>query len=139
MLELYHGRQVSVWKLRCLLKVGIQVNLDDAVADGSLELLLGAAGATVEDQEQRLRIGGTNLPFGVRLVLAQELGVQLDVSGLVHAVDIAEACGNREVGRNGGQGSVDIVDIFGLGVERVVVDASIVDSVLLTTGNANFL
>lgn len=68
------------------------------MADGSLELLFGAAGAAVKDQEQWLRLGGTDLLFGERLVLAEELGVQLDVSGLVHAVNIAEACSNGEVG-----------------------------------------
>jgi hypothetical protein len=125
--------QVSV------LKVSVQVDLDDTVTNGGCELLLAAARTTVEHQEQRLLLLRADLLLGVGLVLAQELGVQLDVAGLVDTVDVPEASGDGEVGGNTDKGLVDIVDVLGLGVERVVVDAGVVDTVFLTTGDADLL
>ena len=65
--------------------------------------------------------------------------MQLDVAGLVDTVHVAEAGGNGEVGADLGQRSPDLVDIFGLGVEGVVVDVFIVYTVLLSTSDTNFL
>lgn len=75
----------------------------------------------------------------MRLVLAEELRVQLDVSGLVHAVDVAEAGGDAEVGRYGAEGVVDVQDVFGLGVEGVVIDVFVVNTVFFAAGDADFL
>ena len=80
------------------LEVSVQVDLDDTVGDGGGVLLLGGARATVEDEEERLLLRSTNLLLGVGLVLAEELGVEFDVAGLVDTMDIAEASGNGEVG-----------------------------------------
>jgi len=65
--------------------------------------------------------------------------MQFNVSGLVHTMDISESRGNRKVGRNGRKSFVNFIDIFGLGVKGAVVDTSVVNTVLLTSGNTNFL
>lgn len=93
----------------------------------------------MENQEEGLVLGTLNLLLGVGLVLTQQLGVKLDVARLVDTVDVTETSGNREVGGDRGEGGVDIVDILGLGVERVVVDASVVNTILLTTSDTNLL
>jgi len=122
-----------------VLQVSVQVDLDDTVANGLLELLLGGSGATVEDKEDGLVLLGLGLLLDVSLVLAEELRVQLDVAGLVDTVDVSEAGGNGEVGADGGKSLVDLVNIFGLGVEGVVVNVFVVDAVLLSTGDTDFL
>ena len=109
------------------------------MADGGDELLLGGAGTTVEDEEEGLLLGGANLLLGEGLVLAKELGVELDVTGLVDTVDVSETGGDREVGRDGGKRGVNLVDVLGLGVEGVVVDVGVVDTILLTTSDSNLL
>ena len=121
------------------LHVGVEVDLDDTVADGLLVLVLGGARATVEDEEDGLVGLGAGLLLHVLLVLLQKLGVQTDVAGLVDTVDITETSGNGEVGADGGEGLVDGQDVFRLGVQRVVVDALVVDAVFLTTGDTDFL
>lgn len=120
------------------LHVGVHVDLDDTVADGIEVLLLRGAGAAVEDEENGLLLLGADGSLDVLLVLAEELGVQLDIAGLVDTVDIAEAGGNGEVWGDGRKGVVDVEDILGLGVERGVVDVLIVDTVLLATSDADF-
>lgn len=122
-----------------VLHVGVEVDLDDTVADGLLVLLLGGAGTAVEDEEDGLVLVGLDLLLDVGLVLGQQLRVQADVAGLVDTVDVAEASGNREVGADGGQGLVDGQDVLGLGVEGVVVDVLVVDAVLLATGDTDLL
>lgn len=121
------------------LHVSVDVDLDDTVADGLLELLLGRAGTTVEDEEDGLVGGRTSLLLYVLLVLGEELGVELDVAGLVDTVDVTEASGNGEVGADGGEGVLDGQDVLGLGVEGVVVNILVVDTVLLTTGDTDLL
>lgn len=119
------------------LKVGIKVDLDNTVGDGNVELLLAGTGTTVEDQEQGLVLRSVDLLLGVGLVLAQKLGVELDVTRLVDTVNVAESSGNGEVGGDRGESGVDIVDVLRLGVERVVVNSGVVDTILLTTGDTD--
>jgi hypothetical protein len=121
------------------LHVGVKVDLDDTVANGLLVFLLGGAGATVEDEEDRLVLLGAGLLLDVGLVLGEEFGVEADIAGLVDTVNIAETSSNGEVGGDGGESVVDGEDVLGLGVEGVVVDVLVVDTVLLTTSNTNFL
>jgi hypothetical protein len=54
-------------------------------------------------------------------------------------VDITETSGNGEVGGDGGEGLVDGQDVLGLGVQGVVVDVLVVDTVLLTTSDTDLL
>lgn len=94
-----------------VLQVGVEVDFDDAVADGLLVFLLGGAGAAVEDEEDGLFFRGGGLVFDVFLVwegnkgvscggflggfggltLSEELRVETDVSGLIDTMDVAEA------------------------------------------------
>jgi hypothetical protein len=109
------------------------------VVDGSQVLVLLGAGTTVEDEEDGLLGLGLELLADVDLVLAQELGVQLYVARLVDTVDVAEAGGDGEVRGDGGEGLVDVPDVLGLGVEGVVVNVLVVDTVLLTASDTDFL
>lgn len=119
------------------LSVGVNVHLDDAVLDSSLDLVLGGTGTTMEDEEEGLLFLATELPFGVGLMLVEQLGVEADVSGLVHAVNVAEGGGDGEVGGDGRESGVDVPNVLGLGVEARIVDVGIVDTVLLAAGDAN--
>ena len=122
-----------------VLHVSVDVNLDDTVADGLLELLLGGARAAVEDEEDGLVGGRTGLLLDVLLVLGEKLGVELNVTGLVDTVNVTEASGNGEVGADGSESILDGQDVLGLGVERVVVNILVVNTVLLTTGDTDLL
>lgn len=122
-----------------VLHVGVEVDLDNTVANGLLVLVLGGAGAAVEDEEDGLVLLGADLLLHVLLVLGEELRVQTHVAGLVHAVDVAESSRDGEVRAHGGEGLVDGQDVLGLGVERVVVNALVADAVFLATGNTDFL
>ena len=73
------------------------------------------------------------------MVLAEKLWVELDVTRLVDTVDVTEASGNGEEGGNWGESLVDGKDIFWLGVERVVVDISVIDTIFLTTSDTDLL
>lgn len=122
-----------------VLHVSVDIDLDDTVADGLLVLRLGGTGATVEDEVDGLVRLGAQLLLDVLLVLGEQLGVQTDVTGFVDTVDIAEASGNGEVRADGGEGLLDGQDVLGLGVEGVVVNILVVDTVLLTTGDTDLL
>jgi hypothetical protein len=122
-----------------ILQVGIKVDLDDTIGDGIQVLLLGRSRSTVEDEEDGLVLLGSDGVLDVLLVLGQELGVQLDVAGLVDTVNVTEAGSDGEVWRDGGEGLVDGKDILGLGVQRVVVHILVVDTIFLTTSDTNLL
>ena len=119
------------------LHVGVDVDLDDSVGDGVLELLLGGAGTTVEDKSDGLVVLEALLLLNVLLVLLEELGAELDVARLVDTVDVTEASGDGEVGGDGVKGLVDLVDVLGLSVEGVVVNGLVVNAVLLATGDTD--
>jgi hypothetical protein len=122
-----------------VLQIGVKVDLDNTVADGVEVLLLAGSRATVEDEEDRLVGLGALLLLDVLLVLVEQLGVQLDIARLVNTVDVTEASSDGEVGRDLGEGGPDLVDVLGLGVERVIVNVLVVDAVFLTTSDADFL
>ena len=122
-----------------VLEVSVEVDLDDTMADGGEVLLLGGAGSSVEDKEQGLVLGALDLVLGVGLVGAEKLGVELDVSGLVNTVHVTEAGSDGEVGGDGSERLVDIVDVLGLGVEGGIVDISVVNTILLTSSDSDLL
>jgi hypothetical protein len=93
----------------------------------------------VEDEEDGLVGGRAGLLLDVLLVLGEKLGVELDVTRLVDTVAVTEAGGNGEVGADGGEGVADGKDVLGLGVEGVVVNRLVVDTILLTTGDTDLL
>lgn len=119
------------------LAVSVNVHLDTAVLDSGSDLLLGGARATVEDEEDGAVIVALELVLDESLVLGKELRVKLDVARLVDTVDIAEGSSDGEHGRDGREGAVDVPNVLGLSVERVVVNRLVVDTVLLTTGDTN--
>lgn len=92
----------------------------------------------MEDEEDGLVILGASLLLDVLLVLGKETGLELDVAGLVDTVDVTEASGDGEEGRDLGESLEDLVDVLGLGVERVVVNVLVVDTILLTTSDTDF-
>ena len=122
-----------------VLHVSVDVDLDDTIADGLLVLCLRRARATMEDEENGLVGLRAELLLDVLLVLGEELGVKADVAGLVDTVDVTETSGNGEVGADRGQGVANGQDVLGLGVEGVVVNILVVDTVLLTTGDTYLL
>lgn len=108
----------------CVLKVSVEVDFDDTVGDGFLEVLDAGAGSSVEDEEDGLVVLGLLLLLDVLLVLLEEFGAELDVAWLVDSVDVSETGGDGEVWRDWGEGLVDVVDVLGLSVaksERVSV------------------
>jgi hypothetical protein len=121
----------------CVLKIGVEVDLDDTIADGVQEVLLAGTGSSVEDEEDGLLVLSLLLLLDVLLVLLEELRSELDVSGLVHTVDVTETGRNREVRRDRRQTLVDVVDVLRLGVETVVVDILVVHTVFLTTSDTD--
>jgi hypothetical protein len=93
----------------------------------------------VEDQEDWLVLLSSNSILDILLVLSEELWVKLDISWLVNTVDVTKTGSDGEVWRDGRKSLVDGKDILRLGVERVVVDILVVDTVFLTTSNTNLL
>jgi hypothetical protein len=93
----------------------------------------------VEDQEDRFVLLCSDSVLYVLLVLSEKLGVKFNVTGLVHAVDVSESGSDGEIWRDGGKRIVNGKDVLGLGVKRVIINILIIDTILLTTSNANFL
>jgi hypothetical protein len=117
------------------LGVGVDVHLDDAVADGLADFLLGGAGAAVEHEVQG--VGRHAVLVGdVGLRIAQDGRGQLDVARLVDAVDVAEGGGDGEVRADLAQFLVGVGDVGRLGVQRGVVHAAVVHAVLFAAGHA---
>lgn len=137
-------------------QTSIHVHLDDAMVNGGLDFLLGRARATVENKvaeydrsfryhlekktchPQRLLNLAATLLFRICLVLGKKLGVQSDISGFVNAVHITERSRYAKVGTDCRQRSVYVVNVLRLGVQAVVVDAGIVDTVFLTARDTDF-
>ena len=90
----------------------------------------------MEDEEDGLFSEAEDL-LDMGLVAAQTLGAELDVAGLVDTVDVAEAGSDGEVGRDLAEILDDVLDILGLGVEGVVINVLVVDTILLATSDTN--
>jgi hypothetical protein len=57
------------------LEIGIEIDLDDAIADCISILFLGRTGASMEDEEDGLLLFAADLSLDVGLVLAKEFGM----------------------------------------------------------------
>jgi hypothetical protein len=66
------------------------------------------------------------------LVLGEQLRVELDVAWRIHAMHISETGGDWEIRTNLWQGRIDLIDILRLGIERVIVDILVIDTILLS-------
>jgi hypothetical protein len=128
------------------------------MVNACLDFLLGRARATVENQEaeenrrviivpfmrrktrhsQRLLILAANLLFSICLVFGKKLGVESNVSRFVNAVHITERSCYAKVGTDWRQRRVYVVYVLWLGVQAVVVDTGIVNTIFLATSNADF-
>jgi hypothetical protein len=93
----------------------------------------------VEDQENWLVLLGSDGILDILLVLAEKLRVELDVSGLVDTMDVSETSGDGEVWGDWLESLVDGEDVLRLSVKGVVVDIFVVDTILLTPGDTDFL
>lgn len=62
------------------LEISVEVDLDDTEGDGGAELVDRGAGTAVEDEEDRLILLRSELLTDESLVLAEKLGVKLDVA-----------------------------------------------------------
>ncbi len=103
------------------------------MADGLTILVLAGSTATVEDEEHGLVLLAADLSRDEDLVLSKQLGVKAHVAGAVDTVNVSEAGGAGPVGGDGLKSLVDCVDVLGLGIERVVVDSLVIDTVFLAT------
>jgi hypothetical protein len=122
-----------------VLEIGIKVDLDDTVGNGIKEFLLRRSRSTVEDQEHWLIFLSSNSVLHKLLVLAKELWVKLNISWFINTVHVTKTSGNGEVWGDWLKSLVDSENVLGLGVERVVVDILIVDTVFFATSDTNFL
>lgn len=92
----------------------------------------------MENKEDGARVVRLELLLDVGLVLGKELRMKLDVAWLVDTMHVAECGSDGEHRGDGREGAVDVPNVFWLGVEGVVVNRLVVDTVLFTTGDANF-
>lgn len=119
-----------------VLTVSVQVDLDNTVLDGGVELLLGRTGTTVEDQVQWVLLT-TDLLLSVFLVLTQDGWSQDNVTWLVDTVNVTESSSDGEVWRDWSQGSVDSEDGLWGSVQGLLVDVLVVNTILFTTGDTD--
>jgi hypothetical protein len=73
------------------LKVSVDVDLDNPVANGGLVLFLCRAGSTVENEKHRFVFFSSDLFLNVRLMFGEEFWVELDIARFVDSMNIAEA------------------------------------------------
>ena len=93
----------------------------------------------MEDEEDWLLLTELLLILDVFLVLLKQFRMEFDIARLVYTMDVSETSCDREVRGDLLEGSVDLVDVFRLSIQRVVVHIFIVDTVLLSTSDADFL
>jgi hypothetical protein len=93
----------------------------------------------VEDEEDWLVFLCVILLLNICLMLGEQFRVEFDIARLVDTMDIAEASSDAEIGGDLDKGRPDVVDVFGLGIERVVVNILVVHTIFLTAGDADFL
>lgn len=65
--------------------------------------------------------------------------MELNIPRLIYSVNVSEPSCNREVWRNRYKCIINFVDILRLSVESSIVDTSIVNTILFTTSDTNFL
>lgn len=53
-------------------------------------------------------------------------------------MDVSETSGNREVGRDSAELLVDLIDVLGLCVQRIVIHVLVIHSVFFSTCDTNF-
>ena len=125
------------WAGEGVLGVGVNVHLDDAVAQGLLDLLLLGTGATVEDEVEWVGAGcEAEFLLGDLLAHVEDLWAQLHVAWLVYAVDVAEGCGQQVAAVLAGAEGIDgLLKVLFAGVQ---VRAGLsLDAVFFATDDAD--
>ena len=82
-----YQRAVRSSRRRGSKREGGGTDLNNTVSDGLLDLSLGGTGSSVEDEEERSLGSGLDLLGDESLVLSEDLGLELNVSGLVDTVN----------------------------------------------------
>lgn len=134
-------------------RTSVHIHLDNTIFDRGPDLILRGTRTTVENEEpeavfERIidwgrshaqGLGGctAQLFADVFLMLTQKFRVKLDVARLVNTVDISESSSDTEARADGAQGCVDIPDVLRLSVKLGVVDTRVIDTILLTTSDAD--
>ena len=72
-------------------------------------------------------------------MLAEQFRMQFYVARFVDTVHVTEASGDAEIRGDCREGAINVIDVFGLGVEGVVVNVFVIDTVFFTASYANFL
>jgi hypothetical protein len=121
------------------LQICVKVDFDNTVSNCVSVFLLTRARTAVENEEYRLVFFCAILLLDICLMLAEKFGMELDVTRLVDTMDVTKASSNAEVGRDLGEGGPDVVDIFWLGIERVVVHVLVIDTVFFAASDTDFL
>jgi hypothetical protein len=93
----------------------------------------------MENQENWLVFLCSNSILNILLVLAEEFWVKLDVTRFVNTMNITETGSDRKIWRDGRESLVDCENVLGLGVEGVVVNVLVIDTILLATSDTNLL
>ena len=117
-----------------VLGIGVDVHLDDAVAEGLADFFERGAGAAVEDEVHLSRstvFGGDG-----SLAILEDGGLEFDGAGLVGAVDVAKGGGEHEAA-DAVEGFIDGDHVFRGGVELVIGDAGGVVTVFFTADDAS--
>ena len=118
-----------------ILRVGVDVHLDDTVAERLTDLFERRSRAAME-HEVHFSFGSV-LVGDCFLTILEDRWLELDRAGLVAAVDVAEGGGEHEA-TNAVEGLVDSEHVLGRGVQFVRGHAGGVVSVFLTTDDACF-
>lgn len=93
----------------------------------------------MEDKEHWLVGLCAFLLLDISLVLVEQLGVELNVTWLVDTVNVSKASSDREVWADLRQSGPDLVNVLWLSIEGVVVYIFVVNTIFLTTSDADFL
>ena len=118
------------------LGIGINVHLDDSTLDSGGDLLREGTATTVEDEEDGVLSRKRVLLDDVVLSVLENFRSKLDITRSVDTVDVTEGGGDAESGGDAAELFPYLADLLGLRVEGGVVDASVIDTIFLTTGAA---
>lgn len=70
-------------------------------------------------------------------MVAQDFWLELDVSGLVDTVDVSESGSDAETRSDFAESGIDVEDVFRLGIKTGVVNAGVVYTIFLTSGDSD--
>lgn len=118
-----------------ILGVGVDVHLHDAIGNGFADVGEFRAGATVEYEGHAGNF--TVLGCYCILTIAEDGGFELDVTGLVNAVYVAEGGSEHEFAERS-ECFIGLKHVFGRGVKLVSRVAGVIDSVFFTANDTNF-